>query len=148
MDNLSGVHMEYWEKIVILQLGGNPARSLSIRSSKDAARVLLKAWPVNEGKCYRRAVLSCSAAMHGRVPQDLAQWAFIVAAMEAALSFEIIDPFDQEIAAVCREMLGDIELPDGDGDSRECVEPPIQIQDDLTRPFWWPKRKASGRSAR
>lgn len=133
--------MEYWEKIVSLRLNGSAGRALSIKSSKDAAQVLLKAWPAAQGKSYRRAVLSCSGAIHGRVPQDLAQWSFIVALMEAAISYEITDRLDAEIGAVCRELMGEDASPD-DGDA------PIEEETEAKQPFWWPKRQAFGPSAR
>lgn len=133
--------MEYWEKIILLRLNGPAARALSIKNSRDAATVLLKAWPIKSGKSYRRAVLSCSAAIHGRVPQDMAQWAFIVAAMEAAIPYEIIDPFDTEIAAICRELLDEEGMLDE-------VEFAAEKDDELKPLFWWPKRQASGPSAR
>lgn len=134
--------MEYWEKIVLLRPNDSAARALSVKNSRDAATVLLKAWPARSGKSYRRAVLSCSAAIHGRVPQDVAQWAFIVAAMEAAISYEIIDPFDSEIAAICRELLDEEEMLDE-------VEPISGDESGDVKPlFWWPKRQASGPSPR
>jgi len=132
--------MEYWDKIVLLRLDGSTGKALSIKSSKDAAQVLLKAWPNKDGKSYRRAVLSCSAAVHGRAPQDLAQWSFIVALMEAAISYEITDRLDAEIGAVCRELMGEDAPLDLNGAS-------IEKEADVTRPFWWPKRQASGPSA-
>ena len=133
--------MEYWEKTVLLRLNGSTGKALSIKNSKDAARVLLKAWPIRGGKSYRRAVLSCSAAVHGRVPQDLAQWSFIVALMEAAISYEVTDRLDAEIGAVCRELMGEDASPDDGGAS-------IGKEADVTQPFWWPKRQASAPSAR
>lgn len=133
--------MEYWEKIVLLRPNGSAAKALSVKNSTDAATVLLKAWPTKSGKSYRRAVLSCSAAIHGRVPQDVAQWAFIVAAMEAAISYEIVDPFDSEIAAICRELLDEQEVLDK-------VEDAAEDSDGVKPLFWWPKRQASGPSAR
>lgn len=86
-------------------------------------------------------MLSCSAAVHGRVPHDLAQWAFIVAAMEAAIAYEVVDPFETEIAAVCRDLMGeDAPSDQNDASSDETAE--------VMLPFWWPKRQASGPSAR
>ena len=133
--------MEYWEKIVLLRLDGSTGKALSIESSKDAARVLLTGWPNKAGESYRRAVLSCSAAVHGRVPQDLAQWSFIVALMEAAISYEITDRLDAEIGAVCRESMGE-DAPQEDGDASKEEKPAVR------QPFWWSKRQASGPSAR
>lgn len=134
------VAMEYWEKIVVLRLNDRSQTALSINDTKDAARVLLKGWPATKGKSYRRAILSCSAALHGRAPQDAAQWAFVVAAMEAAITFELIDRFDIEIAAVCRELLAE-EMP------QEPSAPAVE-RDGPMPPFWWPKPQASAPSAR
>jgi hypothetical protein len=132
--------MEYWENIVLLRPDRSEARALAVKNSKDAARVLLKAWPNSEGRSYRRAVLNCSAAIHGKVPQDLAQWSFIVAAMEAAISYEIVDRFDAEIAAVCRELI-DENAP------AQWTEASDFEEKAAMPPFWWPKRPASVPSA-
>ena len=134
--------MEYWEKIVRLYFHGPSMKALSVKSSKDAARLLLKDWPTTDGRSYRRAVLSCSAAVQGRAPQDLAQWAFIVAAMEAAMSYEIVDRFDSEIADVCRQLLAE------EGALMQQIEAPPDRPPDIRQPFWWPKRSISVRSAR
>jgi len=131
--------MEYWDKIVVLHLETPRPRSLSIRDSKDAARLLLSRWPLREGSSYRRAVLNCSAALRGQGPSDVAQWSFVVAAMEAAIPYEIVDRLDAEIAAVCKELLEN-------EDVRE--EPaPKHEKDGGMRPFWWSRPSASGPSA-
>ena len=132
--------MEYWDKIVVLHLETPRPRSLSIGDSKDAARLLLGRWPLREGRSYRRAILNCSAALRGQGPSDLAQWSFVVAAMEAAIPYEIIDRLDMEIAAVCRELLENEDIH-GEPD-------PKDEKDDAIRPFWWSRPTASGRSAR
>jgi hypothetical protein len=135
-----GGDMDYWEKIVVLRMNDTAPKRLAIKNSRDAARVLLKSWPTKEGMSYRRAVLNCSAAVHGRVPQDLAQWSFIVAAMEATLSYEIIDRLDTEIADVCQQLLAEdmlLQEPTAPADKMAGSKPP----------FWWPKRQASGPSA-
>jgi hypothetical protein len=128
--------MQYWEKIVTLRPLGTDSPAISINNSKSAAHVLLKAWPARRGKSYRRAVLSCSAALRGEATHELAQWAFIVAAMEAAIPYEIVDRLDAEIAAVCREIM------------REKIPQPAalfaQPQVPEPQPFWWPKRDQAG----
>ena len=133
--------MEYWDKIVVLHLREPRPHSLSIKDSKDAAWLLLNRWPEKQGKSYRRAVLNCSAALRGQGPSDVAQWSFVVAAMEAAISYEIIDRLNSEIAAICRELLEDEEM------RRELSAATVDI-DRTTRPFWWPRPQASGPSAR
>ena len=132
--------MDYWDKTIILRFDEKNSKALPIKDAKDAARVLLKSWPVMQGNSYRRAILNCSAALHGRAPQDAAQWAFIVAAMEAAIAFEIVDRFETEIGAVCMEMLAE-EMP-----PQQYSAPAVDMRDP-TPLFWWPRRQASGRLA-
>ena len=134
--------MKNWEKIVILHPSGDDGPALAINDVKAAARILLQDWPARDGKSYRRAVLACSAAIHGKVPQDTAQWAFVVAAMEAVIPHEIVDWFDTEIAAACREMFGESAPPPA------VAAAPVVKRDRVMPPFWWPKRPASGQSAR
>ena len=132
--------MKDWEKIVVLHPFGDRNASITIGDAKSAARALIQAWPDRDGRSYRRAVLSCSAAVHGKVPQDTAQWAFIVATMEAGISYEIIDRLDSEIAAVCREIFEE-EMHFGPVADNDADEETIQ-------PFWWPSPRASSPSAR
>jgi len=124
--------MKIWDKIVILHPEDQNNEAMEINDSKEAARVLLNSWPAAQGKSYRRAVLSCSAAVDGRVPQETAQWAFIVAIMEAAIPYEIIDRLDAEIGAVCRELLGDESFP--------TRLPKVTSVETSSPVFWWPKR--------
>jgi len=124
--------MKIWDKMVILRPHGDSNEALEINDSKEAARVLLNSWPAVQGKSYRRAVLSCSAAVDGRVPQETAQWAFIVAVMEAAIPYEIIDRLDAEIGAVCLALLGDESLPP--------QLPKTSSVKSSSPAFWWPKR--------
>lgn len=137
----TGDGMEYWDKIVVIHIREPRPRSLPIKDSKDAARLLLSRWPSREGRSYRRAILNCSAALRGHGPSDVAQWSFVVAAMEAAIPYEIVDRLDAEIAAVCKEllesedMLTEISGSAIDGDSS-------------TQPFWWPSSPVAGRSMR
>ena len=133
--------MEYWDKIVVIHLREPRPRSLPIKDSKDAARLLLSRWPLREGRSYRRAVLNCSAALRGQGPSDVAQWSFVVAAMEAAIPYEIVDRLDTEIAAVCKELLENEDmLP-------ERTNPTLD-RDGSIPPFWWPPPPAPGRSIR
>jgi hypothetical protein len=137
----TGDGMEYWDKIVVIHLAEPRPRSLSIKDSKDAAWLLLNRWPLRNGRSYRRAILNCSAALRGQGPNDVAQWSFVVAAMEAALPYEVVDRFDMEIAAVCRELIESEGLPD---------EPmaPAMDGDGPTRPYWWSPPHACDRPAR
>ena len=137
---MAGTDMKNWEKIVILHPLDDKKAALAVNDAKTAAKALLQAWPTRNGKSYRRAVLSCSAAVHEKIPQDTAQWAFIVATMEAGISYEIIDRLDSEIAAVCREMFEE-EMHFGPVADNDADEETIQ-------PFWWPSPRASSPSAR
>lgn len=132
--------MEYWDKIVVIHLTEPRPRSLPIKDSRDAARLLLSRWPLREGRSYRRAILNCSAALRGQGPNDVAQWSFVVAAMEAAIPYEIVDRLDAEIAAVCKELLENEEM------QQESIASATDW-DGSVRPFWWPPPRGSGRSA-
>lgn len=124
--------MKIWDKMVILRPNGGSKDAIAVSDSKEAARALLNCWPAAQGKSYRRAVVTCSAAVDGRVPQETAQWAFIVAVMEAAIPYEIVDRLDAEIGAVCMKLLGD-----------ESIQPRMAkvTGDENSSPaFWWPKR--------
>lgn len=124
--------MKIWDKMVILRPNDGSNETMEINDSKEAARVLLTAWPAAQGKSYRRAVMSCSAAVDGRVPQEAAQWAFIVAIMEAAIPYEVIDRLDAEIGAVCLKLLEeDAPVIKMTGTISKDVRPPT---------FWWPKQ--------
>lgn len=137
---MAGTDMKNWEKIVILHPLDDKKASLAVNDAKTAARVLLQAWPSRDGKSYRRAILTCSAAVHGKVPQDTAQWAFIVATMEAGISYEIVDRLDNEIAAVCRQIFEE---------EMNFAPATSHVTDDgAMQPFWWPKPRASSPSAR
>jgi hypothetical protein len=137
---MTGTDMKNWEKIVILHPLDDKKAALAVNDAKTAAKALLQAWPTRDGKSYRRAVLTCSAAVHDKVPQDTAQWAFIVATMEAGISYEIVDRLDSEIAAVCRELLQE-EMHFTPGLSEASGA-------DTTPPFWWPSPRASAPSVR
>jgi hypothetical protein len=129
--------MKVWDKMVILRPNDGSNDAIEIKDSKEAARVLLTAWPAAHGKSYRRAVMSCSAAVDGRVPQDAAQWAFIVAVMEAAIPYELIDRLDAEIGAVCLKLLEeDAPVIAMTGTIEKDVRPPT---------FWWPKQGGHAR---
>lgn len=135
-----GDGMEYWDKIVVLHIEKPLHRALSIKDSKDAARLLLGRWPLSEGRSYRRAILNCSAALRGQGPCDVAQWSFVVAAMEAAIPYEIVDRLDAEIAAVCKDLL----------ETEEAREEPEtrNEKDNAMQPFWWSRPPPPSRSAR
>jgi hypothetical protein len=136
-----GDGMEYWDKIIVIHLMEPRPRSLPIKDSRDAARLLLSRWPLREGRSYRRAILNCSAALRGQGPNDIAQWSFIVAAMEAAIPYEIVDRLDAEIAAVCKELLENEDI------QQETTQPAVD-RDGSMPPFWWPPPPVPGRSAR
>ena len=134
-----GEGMEDWDKIIVLQLKDPKPQALPVRDVKDAARILLGGWPRKQGRGYRQAVISCSAALKGSASQETAQWSFMAAATEAAIPFEVKDRFETEIAAVCDAIF-----------EEESVAFGATISDlDGLMPLFWPTRPpASGQSAR
>jgi hypothetical protein len=133
--------MEDWDKIIVLQLKDPKPQALPVRDVKDAARILLGKWPRKQGTGYRQAVLSCSAAIKGRASQEAAQSSFMAAAREAAISFEVKDRFESEIAAVCDAIFQEESIA-------FALAAPLSDLDGPTLPFWQTRPPASGQLAR
>lgn len=134
--------MEYWEKAVVLRLNGATRQTFTIKDSKSAAHFLLSRWPHKTGTSYRRAILTCSAVLNGRLSQEAAQSAFVVAAMEAAIPFEVKDRFEAEIAAICGAIFEEDSL------EFELATQLLELDDGPTPPFSWPYPEASGQLGR
>jgi len=135
MQTHTGDGMEDWDKIIVLQIKHPKPRKLPVRDVKDAARLLLGKWPSKQGKSYRQAVLSCSAAIKGSLSQEMAQWSFMAAATEAAIPFEVQDRFEIEIAAVCDAIFQEESVT---------FEPAVPGLDGAMPPFWQTHPPASG----
>ncbi|WP_083347459.1 DUF982 domain-containing protein [Rhizobium sp. LCM 4573] len=51
----------------------------------DALDFLENEWPLRRGERYNRAVRRCGAALHRKVPAEMAREAFIAACLEAGM---------------------------------------------------------------
>lgn len=92
--------MNDFDKVVSIKLG---QRWVAVESVGQALDCLRERWPVSDGPSFQRALANCEAAVAGHGSAVAARTAFVVAAMEAGLPFELHkDEFgflEQEIAA-------------------------------------------------
>jgi hypothetical protein len=66
--------------------GGRSAQT--IRSARDALRILFNAWPVAEGKAYFSALQLCDGVAIGNASPEEARLAFLAAAEEAKIAYD------------------------------------------------------------
>ena len=74
-----------WKREVQLDMLGHRKNFRRVRSTEDAAEVLLNIWPRDRGKFLQKARLACLHALEGEIPAEEARAAFIAAADEAKI---------------------------------------------------------------
>ncbi|MET0749381.1 MAG: DUF982 domain-containing protein [Rhizobium sp.] len=99
-----------WNRPVTIELDG--VATHYIRTTREAAWCLLDDWkPDNKGISYRRAVVACTRAMAGALPDPAARILFIAAARDAnlpvALASDIreFDPFVADLTEAAHEAM-------------------------------------------
>lgn len=91
-----------WNRPVIIELEGVARRY--IRNTREAAWWLLDEWPAEKGDAYRRALLGCTRALAGLLPDPAARHLFTQAAQDAELRVSLssdireYDPFMAELS--------------------------------------------------
>lgn len=78
---------EWWKEPVVLELEGI-GDYRAIRSTREAAEVLLDKWPTHEGDAYKAAIRMCRYVLRGEQPEDYARQDFIAAAIEAFIHIQ------------------------------------------------------------
>lgn len=68
-----------------LALGGRPARKV-VRTLGDAAYILIKDWPSNDGEEYVSGVKACVDAISGQIDPEQFREALLRAADEAGIA--------------------------------------------------------------
>lgn len=56
-----------------------------VASTAEAAHILVTQWPVRTGRAYRKARVTCLAALEGKQKPQAARQAFLKAAQEAGV---------------------------------------------------------------
>lgn len=77
-----------WELGVRLDM---PEGSQFVLNTVQAANVLLIDWPERTSKAYRRAAQVCMSVLSDALPARLAQEAFILAAIHAAIPISLVE---------------------------------------------------------
>jgi hypothetical protein len=62
----------------------------TISSAQDALAMLISKWPVSDGIAYIAALEACAGAEDGAVSLPQARAAFLLAAIEAGVYFELL----------------------------------------------------------
>jgi hypothetical protein len=100
-----------WNRTVTIEINEKSHAVARIENTRDAARCLLEYWPRKTGYYYHRAILGCTRALRGELPDEDARLYLTDAARDAQLSCivslgpAVLDPFDSEIAAVCDQLV-------------------------------------------
>lgn len=106
-----------WNRTVTIEINEKAHAVARIENTRDAARCLLSVWPHKSGYYYHRAILGCTRALRGELPDEDARLYLTDAAHDARLSCivslgpAVLDPFDSEIAAVCEQLAFEPERP-------------------------------------
>lgn len=96
-----------WNRPVIIELDGVSTRY--IRNTREAAWWLLDEWPAEKGQAYRAALLGCTRALAGNLPDPAARLIFTDAVREAKLRVSLsgdireYDPFVADLAEAAHE---------------------------------------------
>jgi hypothetical protein len=104
-----------WDKTVAIAYG---EERVIVRTVSAAMQLLTERWPDTSGPSYRRALSNCQAAIADEGLGRAARVAFVVAAMEAGLRFEVFEDelgvLDVEIASVAQQLAKEEQQDDPD----------------------------------
>lgn len=64
----------------------------TVATTRDALTLLTTAWPVAEGEAFLAALGACGAVVTGAATPEEARLAFLAAADEAKVAYELIAP--------------------------------------------------------
>ena len=101
---------ETWNRIITIEIGTKTHMVVRVENTRQAAECLLGEWPVKSGFYYHRAILACTRALKGELPDEDARFLFTDAIDDAHLPYLVSlnnvarDPLDTEIAAICDEI--------------------------------------------
>jgi hypothetical protein len=96
-----------WNRIITIEIGTKTHIVVRIENTRQAAECLLGDWPAKSGFYYHRAILACTRALKGELPDEDARFLFTDAIDAAHLPYLVslnnisLDTFDTEIAAIC-----------------------------------------------
>jgi hypothetical protein len=104
MGNFAGYAVG-WDKTIALTLDGE---RVVVGTVETAVQLLTERWPDTSGPSYRRALANSQAALTDKSMGRSARVAFVVAAMEAGLRFEVFEDelglLDVEIASIAQQI--------------------------------------------
>lgn len=64
----------------------------TLTSAEEALDLLISDWPVHDGTPFIDAMEACEGVIKGTVTSEVAQFAFLTAAMDAGVDFKFPEP--------------------------------------------------------
>lgn len=100
--------MAEWGNVVTIELRGKTETYVRIKSTKEAAKYLIEAWPGSRDVAYRDAVVACATALRGlgseeRVVEGLCK----AAASSNLVAYDSVDAFEADIISAVKTSLDD-----------------------------------------
>lgn len=101
-----------WNNVVTIEIRGERKSYARINSTRDAASYLVDEWPGERDRSYMSAIIYCTKALRGEIPDRGAMSAFINAAsasglryMSSPMKVSIVDEFELAIIKAANESL-------------------------------------------
>ena len=76
-----------WNRTVTVEMDGKTTHY--VRTTREAAWVLLDEWSAEKGASYKTALVACSSALAEKAPHAIARFLFVAAARDANLVVKI-----------------------------------------------------------
>lgn len=76
-----------WNRTVTVEIDGKSTHH--VRTTREAAWVLLDEWSAEKGPSYKTALVACANALAEKVPHPIARFLFVAAARDANLEVRI-----------------------------------------------------------
>lgn len=107
--------MAEWDNVVTIELRGETKTFVRIKSTKEAAKYLIEAWPGSRDAAYHDAVVACAGALRGLTNERRVVEVLCKAASSSNLiAYDSIDAFEAEMISAIRMAL--------DTDLQSCLE--------------------------
>lgn len=96
-----------WSRIITIEIGTKTHMVVRVENTRQAAECLLGDWPRKSGFFYHRAILACTRALRGELPDEDARFLFADAIDDVHLPYLVSlnnaskDALDSEITAIC-----------------------------------------------
>lgn len=97
-----------WGNFVTIELQGKTETYVRIKSTKEAAKYLIEAWPGSRDAAYRDAVVACASALRGLASEKhVVEGLCKAAATSNLVAYDSVDSFEADIISAFKTSLDD-----------------------------------------